>query len=123
MTGFGFGGMSGKGETSSELDVEHQAEFLSKVTDLFPENASSRLARACGGVANRTAQKWLSAQITPPADVLAYVWAQHAIFEKSTFYEDLKAFYLTNKGDLDDEVAMGQLARLYVDISGGYNIR
>lgn len=119
----GFGDMPSRGETSSELDPEHQADFVAKVDEIFPENASSRLARACGGVANRTAQKWISGQLTPPPDVLAYVWAQHAIYEKSEFYEKLKAFYLASIGDLDEEVAMAQLARLYADVSGGYNIR
>lgn len=119
----GFGGMSGKGDTWSDLEPEEHAEFVHRATTIFPENTASRLARAGGNVANRTAQKWLSSQMTPHNDIINYVNEQYAIYQTSTFYDELLEFYHARKGDLDDEVAMAMLARLYAEISGGYGIR
>ena len=118
-----FGDMDGKGETTSDLDPEVQAEFASAVNEIFPENPSARLARACGGVSPRTSQKWISGRITPPSDVIKFVWREQKLLAKSRFFEKLKEFYLANTGELAPETTTAQLARLYQDLTDGNLIR
>lgn len=105
------------------LTPEEQADFTHNVDRLFPESPSSRLARACGGVNNRTAQKWISGALTPPEDVRAYVSAQIAILDAEGYDKKILAFAEANAGSLDREVVTAQIAGLFETMSGGYKIR
>ncbi len=107
----------------SELPLEIQEQFTRDVERLFPESPSSRLARACGGVNNRTAQKWISGALTPPEDVREYVAAQIAILDAEEYDKKLLAFAEANAGSLDREVVTAQVAGLFEKMSGGYKIR
>lgn len=98
------------------VDPEQDA-FEQDVLFIFPNSPASRLARACGGVNHRTAQKWISGQITPPADVKAYVRAQKAELTRTGFHREVEKLLAQHAGNLDGEVVAAQLARFYEEIT------
>lgn len=112
----GFGDMK-KPELSAGEPPTEQEAFERDVLFIFPDSPASRLARACGGVNHRTAQKWLSFQITPPQDVQQYVRAQKAELERTAFYAEVEALLRNHAGSLDGEVIAAQLARFYEEIT------
>lgn len=117
----GFGDMK-HGGPSPEPQPTDQEFFEAAVSFIFPDSPSSRLARACGNVAQRTAQKWIRYEITPPADVLDYVYSQKAELERTAFYARVEALIVDHAGGLDGEVVAAQLSRFYETLMA-YKIR
>lgn len=118
----GFGDMSRRIPTE-ELDLTPQQRvqqelFEERVHVIFPDGTASRLARACGNVNVRTAQKWLSFQIVPPDDVIEFVDHQHEELERTHYLKALEALVETGTGDLDPEVVASQLGKVYMKIVG-----
>jgi hypothetical protein len=112
----GFGGMK-KQRQEPGPPPDPDTEFENAVLFIFPNSPASRLARACGGVNHRTAQKWMSGQITPPADVRAYVRKAVEELDRTKFYLHVEALLADHAGKLDGEVVAAQLARFYEEIS------
>lgn len=94
-------------------------EFQRKVSFIFPDSAASRLARACGGVNVRTAQKWLSGVIHPiPQDAVDFVDEQIAELAKTGYVAALDKLLKDGTGQLDMEVVTSNLAAQYMKIAG-----
>lgn len=117
----GFGDMKNRGP-SPDPAPSNQEMFEAAVNFIFPDSPSSRLARACGNVAQRTAQKWIRDEITPPADVIDYVYGQKAELERTAFYDRVEALIVEHAAGLDGEVVAAQLSRFYETLMA-YKIR
>lgn len=117
----GFGDMKHRGP-SPEPQPNEQELFEDAVNFIFPDSPSSRLARACGNVAQRTAQKWIRYDITPPQDVIDYVYGQKAALQKAAFYERVEELIENHARGLDGEVVAAQLSRFYETLMA-YKIR
>lgn len=91
--------------------------FQEDVHEIFPNAAPSRLARACGGVNPRTAQKWLAGTQMIPPDVIAFVAAQKALLAKSKFEDQLEAL-VDQHAVLDPEVRGAFIAKAYFRLLG-----
>lgn len=92
--------------------------FQADVYRIFPDAPASRLARACGGVAHRTAQKWLNGNIYPiPDDVREYVETQKAALSKTDLEERLAKLMGEFTDAIDREVLASQIAHYYEDFA------
>lgn len=92
-------------------------EFQDDVFRIFPNAGPSRLARACGGVNPRTAQKWLGGTQRIPADVIAFVSAQKKLLADSEFEKQLEAL-IDKHAVLDPEVRGAYIAKAYFKLLG-----
>lgn len=118
----GFDGMKQQDRSGPGEPPNPQELFEMDVDFIFPDSPTSRLARACGGVTQRTAQKWISHAITPPADVDQYVRIQKAELKRTKFDVELEAVIHNHSGNLDVEVVASQIVRAYEKLTG-YKIK
>ncbi|WP_127753899.1 hypothetical protein [Devosia sp. 1566] len=117
----GFGGMKPQPVDDGGPSPEKE-RFRDAVFYIFPDSQSSRLARACGGVAQRTAQKWISWSVVPPDDVLEYVYSQEERLRLNQFPQAFERLIEEHGKGLDGEVIAAQVSRFYEQMMA-YKIR
>lgn len=113
----GFGGMSKQDQSPGDQPTAHQL-FVDDVNTIFPNAAASRLARACGNVNPRTAEKWLADKIKVPQDVLEFVATQKAALAANGFHAALQLAIENHATGVDREVIASYLAAAYFEFTG-----
>lgn len=115
----GFDDMSKRQPVEDMTPSTDLERFNRDVELIFPNAAPSRLARACGNVAPRTAQKWLSGHISPiPQDVLDFVAEQKAALAKGGFDAKLQGLIEDHAAGMDREAIASWLAYHYFEFTG-----
>ncbi|HCO56221.1 MAG TPA: hypothetical protein DIT93_14565 [Pelagibacterium sp.] len=102
---------------SDDQDPDAGMSFRQRVALIFPDAASSRLARI-GGVNGRTAQKWLSGEAPVPQDVADYVEQQYARVHSVRLKTLEDAVERASADGVDAEVIAAHLSLIYAKLTG-----